>query len=88
MTKMYVSNEDFVGAVLNAHKNGEKMSDVASRLGLEVVTCKSRANKLRKLGVSLPKLKSARQQVDVAALAKMVSDYEAESAVNETGEIL
>lgn len=82
MTKMYVSDEVFCKAIVDAVKKNEKASDVASRLGLEVTTVKSRANKLRKAGVPLPKLKSTRQTTDMAVLAKMVSDYQAECATN------
>ena len=79
---MYVSDEVFCKAIVDAVKKNEKASDVASKLGLEVTTVKSRANKLRKAGVPLPKLKSVRQTTDMVALAKMVSDYQAECATN------
>jgi hypothetical protein len=84
MTKMYVSDEVFCKAIVDAAKKGEKASDVAARLNLEVTTVKSRANKLRKANVPLPKLTQQRNKVDLVALAKMVNDYVAEQAQVES----
>jgi transposase len=86
MSRTYVSNEDFVKAVLVAHKNGQSTKDVASSLGIEAATVNGRAAKLRKAGVPLPKLKTMQTKTDLEALAKMVNDYVAETSTEATKE--
>jgi transposase len=84
MSRTYVSNEDFCKAMVRASKTGQSTKEVAVALGIEAATVNSRAAKLRKGGVPLPKLASERKKVDFEALAKMVSDYEAEEQVEQT----
>jgi len=89
MAKMYVRAERFVEEVLRAHKNGEDWDTVASRLGVKKASCTVRASILRKQGIDLPSLTSSGRggkKTDFVALAKMVSDYQANSAVDDTTE--
>ena len=55
VTKKRVSNKDFVQAYLLYKSYGE----LAQAIGLSVASVASRANKLRKLGVKLPKYERA-----------------------------
>lgn len=86
MTRMYVPDEVFCKAVVDAGVAHESAESVANRLNLQVTTVKSRANKLRKAGVPLPKFPAQRKRVDVEALAKMVSEYTALQSVEDTDE--
>lgn len=86
MAKMYVSDEVFCRAVVDAVKNGEGAAEVASSLGLKEATVKTRANALRKANVPLPKFKQARQKTDLEALAKMVDAYMKEEDEKTTEE--
>ena len=86
MAKMFVKVERFLEEVVKASKVGETWDDVSSRLGIKKESCIVRASNLRKAGLNLPNLSRAGggRRLDIAALAKMVSDLQATEAVVET----
>lgn len=86
MSRQYVSSGQFVTIYLNTHRNGGTIDDIAEATGMKRESVSPRASQLRQMGVNLPKLGQARKKLNIANLAKMVSDYEAEIALNLEGE--
>jgi len=66
--KTRVPNEKFVQAYMLC----DSYSELAEELGLSDASVASRANKLRKLGVNLPKYAKAAKAIDVDALNALI----------------
>lgn len=64
MPERFVSQEEFVEVWVEASLNGQTQSWIASKVGLASSTIAARGRRLRRSGVNLPLLRSAR----VAAL--------------------
>ena len=75
----------FVQMYLQVHREGGTIQDVADRLGMAKNSATVKASQIRQLGYDLPVLKQQRQKTDLSALAKMVSDYQAELSCNLEG---
>lgn len=84
-----VSAEVFVETVLKVNAEGGTWDDVAKLVGTKKTSCTVRASNLRKEGVNLPTLSRCGRgrKKDITALAKMVSDFQANRAVAETAEV-
>ena len=76
MARQYVDSASFVAAYLKTHRNGGNMQTLADSLGMNKASATVRASQLRQAGVNLPKLSQSRKKLDIAALAKMVQNYE------------
>ena len=67
-SKKRVSNKDYVQAYL-LYKS---YPELAEAIGLSRASVASRANKLRKAGVNLPKYVRAKSELDVAGLNSLI----------------
>lgn len=76
MARQYVDSTSFVAAYLRTHRDGGNMQSLADSLGMNKASATVRASQLRQAGVNLPKLAQSRKKLDIAALAKMVENYE------------
>lgn len=83
MARNYVDSASFVKAFLAVHKEGGDIQAVADRLGMQKASATVKASQLRQAGIQLPKLLQSRKKLDLGALAKMVSDYEANLSVSD-----
>lgn len=83
MARNYVDSTSFVKAFLAVHSKGGDIQAVADRLGMQKASATVKASQLRQAGVQLPKLSQSRKKLDLGALAKMVSDYEANLSVSD-----
>ena len=85
----------FVTTVMQVHSEGGNWDEVAKRLGVKKTSCTVRASNLRKealakgVELNLPTLSRCGRgrKKDIAALAKMVSDFQAVQAVTPTTEV-
>jgi hypothetical protein len=82
MARNYVDSASFVKCFLAVHKEGGDIQAVADRLGMQKASATVKASQLRQAGIQLPKLSQSRKKLDLGALAKMVSDYEANLSVD------
>lgn len=85
MARNYVDSASFVRVFLAVHKEGGDIQTVADRLGMQKASATVKASQLRQAGIQLPKLSQSRKKLDLSALAKMVSDYEANLSVDLDG---
>jgi hypothetical protein len=85
MARNYVDSVSFVTCFLNVHKRGGTIQEVADILGMQKASATVKASQLRQMKVSLPKLGQTRKKLNLSALAKMVTDYEAELSVDLDG---
>jgi hypothetical protein len=85
MARNYVDSVTFVKTFLSVHREGGTIQEVADRLGMQKPSATVKASQLRQAGVNLPKLGQMRKKLNLGALAKMVTDYEAQMSADLDG---